>query len=279
MAYKEADYQDLRGVPKKTSTSNPASRKPKYGYLYTYHTEDRAGGSCQKSNCEEDNVSYEFYHHNGTGWGVLPNGEKFERNLNCSNRYTLGGDISVGNGISLSSYAGAHSTTGAQLSAHYREGSGSQTRLASKPARKTMKMSCDSSATNVIPGDYGMVVAGTYGMAAQELNMRSIGNCNLGAVEGSLSLIADKGMSCGSKGGTCQLGGQGFTAVAEKTMSLESGGQLSVYTKGADIIISGGGGRVMINSSSAPPKTSDQVTQETNVAGSQAVKSPTVFSA
>jgi hypothetical protein len=279
MAYKEAQYEDLRGVPKKISTSNPAPRKPKYGYLYTHHTEDRTGGSCQMSCHEEDNVSYQFYHLNGTGWGVLPNGEKFERNLNCSNKYTLGGDISVGNGIGLGAYGGAHTMAAAENSSHYGKGRGVQSIPASKPERKTIKSSCDSSATNVIPGDYGMVIAGTLGMAAQELNMRSIGNCNLGAVEGSLSLIADKGMSCGSKGGTCQLGGQGFTAVAEKTMSLEAGGQLSVYTKGADIVISGGGGRVMINSPGAPPKTIDDVTKETNVAGSQAVPSPKVIGA
>lgn len=274
MTYQEANYEDLRGVPKKISTSNPPKRKPKYGYLYTHHTEDRAGGSCQKSNCEEDNVSYEFYHHNGTGWGVLPNGEKFERNLNCSNRYTLGGDISAGNGNEVKTYAGGGSFAYAENSSHSGEGRG-LTNVGSKPARKTIKTSCDSSATNVIPGDYGMVVAGTCGMAAQEFNIRSIGNCTLGTVEGSLSLIADKGMSCGSKGGTCQLGGQGVTLLADKTFSAESGGKMTMYTKGGDIeIVSASGSKVRINSGLT--QTVDNVTQGTNVAGSQAVPSPKV---
>jgi hypothetical protein len=275
--YQEANYETLRNVPKKTQTAEPCPRES--DFRFSYHVEDRAGGSCEKSSHEEGRVSYEFYHF-ATGWGVLPNGEKFERNMNCVNKYTLGGEIDVGNGNKTSSITGSASQAASAQTNHCGEGRGLCSIPASAPARSVMKNSCDVAASQVFAGDGAIVAGGTLGMAAQEMNICSVGNFNCGSVEGSFSLVGEAGASFGSKKSTCQLGGKGVTLLAQGgPLSAESSGQMSLYTTGADIVISGGGGRVLINCSSAPPKTVDDTRRETFVPGAKAVPSSKVIGA
>lgn len=275
--YQEANYETLRKVPKKTQTSNPPPRQADLRFVY--HKEDRAGGSCEKSSHEQGAVSYEFYHF-ATGWGVLPNGEKFERNMNCVNTFTLGGKIEIGNGNETVTRAGSLSYAGAGKTSHQGPGRGYNGIPASEPARSTVKESCDVASSLVWGGDGGIIAGSTLGIAAQEINMCSVGNFSFGSVEGSASLIGEGNASVGSKGGATQVGGKGVTMLAQGgPLSAESSGQMSFYTTGANIVISSGGGMVYINSSNAPPKNVDDVVKETGKKGAGAVKSPKVIDA
>lgn len=275
--YQEANYPTLRKVPPDTRTSNPPERQA--DLRLCYHREDRAGGSCEKSCHEEGAVSYQFYHF-ATGWGVLPNGEKFERNMNCVNTYTLGGKIDINGGNETKTMGGEISTAAAGKRSHYGSGKGPKKTPNSEPARSTIQESCDVASSLVWGGDGGIIAGSTLGIAAQEINMCSVGNFNFGSVEGTAALVGEGNASVGSKNGATQVGGKGVSILAQGgPLSAESSGQMSLYTTGANIVISSGGGMVYINSSNAPPKTVDDVVKETGKKGAGAVKSPKVIDA
>lgn len=268
--YTEAQLEALE-VPDKTGTENPPPREgdPRY----TCHSEDRTGGACQMSSHKTGEVAYSFYHFNGSGFGYLPNGGAWAMYNNSFTKRTYGAESNISNGNQSNSYRGGQSNRFAECSTCSGPGGGPR-KQGTPSARGTVKTASFNAVSQVYSGDVAMITPGTMGIAAQELNLRSIGNFTFGSVEGSTSVVGDGGASFGSKGATCQIGGKGVTLLAQGgPLSAESSGQMSLYTKGSNIIVDSGGAKIYMNTPQQPPKNVDDVTKETNKQGSSAVKS------
>jgi hypothetical protein len=259
--------ESFGATPEKTESPNPSLKAANMGAVRfkRTHSGDAEGVNYSKGHNERFCMGW-----SGTGQWTYDNGEWECRMNNGGTIGGYGGMQTIVNGNIVNSSGGSNATRSTGNDSHSADsgtGVGGGGQAASGKPKGTSKSSADKHAAQVYPGDYGMVVAGTCGILAGSMNMKTEGNFAMGSTDGVASFTGRGNAAFGSQEGTAQLGGKGVTVASEGggTSVRASGGNLSLASEGGNCFVKGG--KVYINCSSNQPETPQQVVSATGSAG------------